>query len=86
VTEPETTPDDTRTIVPALLDRDIRLIKDAIAMVAGGHAPRVTVAGSRFAEDLLEAAQAWATQAGVRITPLWRTDESGLDLTIEARE
>ena len=82
MTESEST--DLARTAPAVLDQEIRLIRDAIAMVAGGHAPRVTVASIQFADRLLEPATTWAAEAGVRIVPLWRTDESGLDLTVEA--
>jgi hypothetical protein len=69
--------------VSAVLEREIRMVREAIDMVASGGAPRVTLAGLHFGEMLVEQATGWALQAGVRLTPLWRTDEAGLDLAIE---
>ena len=73
-------------LAPAILEREMQLVREAIAMVAAGAAPRVTVAGIRFGDNILEPARAWALEAGVRITPLWRTDESGVDIAVEPRE
>ncbi|MBI3748700.1 MAG: hypothetical protein HY262_07635 [Chloroflexi bacterium] len=70
--------------VPAVIERELRMVREAIAMVASGYAPRVTLAGLHFGEALLEQATGWATAEGVRLTPLWRTDEAGVDLAIEA--
>lgn len=70
-------------VAPAVLEREMQLVREAIAMVAEGAAPRVTVAGIRFGDTILEPARAWAIAAGVRITPLWRTDESGVDIAVE---
>ncbi len=72
--------------VSAVLEREMQLVHDAIAMVASGAAPRVTVAGIRFGDNLVGPARQWALAAGVRLTPLWRTDEAGVDLTIEPAE
>jgi hypothetical protein len=60
------------------------MVHEAIAMVASGFAPRVTLAGLRFGESLLEPAREWAIDAGVRVAALWRADEAGVDLAIEA--
>lgn len=70
-------------LAPAVLEREMQLVRDAIAMVAAGASPRVTVAGIRFGDNILEPARGWAAAAGVRIEPLWRTDESGLDISVE---
>ncbi len=70
----------------AVLEREIQLVHDAIAMVSSGAAPRVTIAGIRFGDNLIEPARQWALAAGLRLTPLWRTDEAGVDLTIEPAE
>jgi hypothetical protein len=69
--------------VTLTLDRELRLIREAIAMVAAGRTPRVVLAGLRFGEQLAPAAREMAAKAGVRIVPLWRTDESGADLSVE---
>lgn len=70
-------------VVPATLEHEIELIRDAIAMVAAGASPRVVVANIRFGETLLDLARSLALQAGVRLVPLWRTDESGADISVE---
>ena len=70
-------------VVPATLEHEMRLIREAIAMVASGGAPRVILAGINFAETLLDPARRLALEAGVRLVPLWRADEAGADIAIE---
>ena len=65
------------------LDLEIGLVADAIAMVAGGRAPRITVAGLRLGDAVLEPGRSLAREAGVRIVPQWTADESGVDITVE---
>jgi diphthamide synthase (EF-2-diphthine--ammonia ligase) len=65
------------------LEREAGLIQDAIAMVASGHSRRVVVGGIRFGDQLMESAQRMASEAGVRLVPLWTTDEAGVDIAIE---
>ena len=60
------------------------MVREAIAMVSDGKAPRVDLAGLHFGEAMLEQATSWATAAGVGLRPLWRADEGGVDLAIEA--
>jgi hypothetical protein len=72
--------------VPSGLDRELGLIADAIALVSSGGSKRVTLSNLRFAEQLLSEAEQMAATAGVIVRPLWSTDESGLDLSIEASE
>lgn len=69
--------------VPVTIEHELRLIREAIAMVATGGAPRVVLAGIRFGETLLDPARRLALEAGVRLIPLWRADESGADLAVE---
>ena len=71
---------------PAILEHEMKLVREAIAMVAAGGSPRVTVAGIWFGDNILDAARGWAAEAGVRITPLWRTDEAGVDISVEPAE
>lgn len=61
----------------------MNLVRDAIAMVAGGGSPRVVVAGLRFGEALLASGRQLATAAGVRLVPLWMPDDAGADIAIE---
>jgi len=65
------------------VDRELRLVTDAIAMVAGGRSSRVTVAGLALGDAVLEPARRLARQAGVRIVPEWTADEEGVDITVE---
>ena len=65
------------------LDRELQLVADAIAMVSRGASPRVTVAGLRLGNALLEPAERLARTAGVRIVPRWSADEAGVDITVE---
>jgi hypothetical protein len=74
-------PIDTR--VSEVLSLEWRLIAEAVRLVASGGAPRVTVAGLRFGDQLLEEARDLAVHSGVRVVPRWPTDEAGLDVTIE---
>jgi hypothetical protein len=69
--------------VSRTLELELNLVRDAIAMVATGGAPRVTVGGLRFGEALLVPARKLASEAGVRLVPLWMPDDVGADITIE---
>jgi hypothetical protein len=75
--------DQTAQVVPATLESEMRLIREAIAMVASGGAPRVALAGIHFGETLLDPARRLALDAGVRLVPLWRADEAGADISVE---
>jgi hypothetical protein len=65
------------------LDHEIRLVREAIAMVASGHSSRVVVASLHFGEQLVEPARQMAREAGVRIVPLWSPDDAGADIAVE---
>jgi hypothetical protein len=65
------------------LDQEMALIREAIAMVAGGGSPRVVVGGLHFGEALLEPSQILAAEAGLRIVPLWMPDDAGADIAVE---
>jgi hypothetical protein len=79
-------PDPSTDAVERQLDRELGLVGDAIAMVASGHSPRVTVGGLRLGDVLLEPARRLAREAGVRIVPHWMADETGVDITVERIE
>ena len=64
-------------------DYELQLIREAIAMVAAGKAPRVVLAGIHHAEVLLDPARSLAEDAGVDLTPLPRVDELGLDISVQ---
>ena len=65
------------------LEQEMRLVRNAIDMVASGASRRVVVASLQFGEKLVEPARGLAAEAGVRIVPLWTTDESGADIAVE---
>ena len=67
--------DRTAAVVPETIERELRLVRAAIA--------RVVVGGIRFGEALLPMAEQLAQDAGVRIVPLWTSDEAGIDIAIE---
>lgn len=75
--------DHTAEVVEATLEQEMRLIREAIAMVASGGAPRVVLAGIRFGPSLLDSARRLALESGVRVTPLWTADETGADIAVE---
>jgi hypothetical protein len=82
--------DDTRHQTPSgtrsAVERELRMVENAIAFVAIGGAPRVTVAGLHLAEAILPVAGRLAEDAGVLLVPLWHPDDAGLDITIERRD
>lgn len=60
-------------------------IRAAIQLVASGGADQVTIT-SVAAEQLLAQARALGRAAGVRVEPIWWTDEQGADLLIRPME
>jgi hypothetical protein len=75
--------DRTADVVPATLEHEMRLINEAIALVASGTTPRTVVAGLQLGDQLLASARRMADTAGVRLVPLWTADEHGLDIAVE---
>jgi hypothetical protein len=75
--------DRTAGLDPANLDREMQIVREAIAMVAGGSARRVVVAGIRFGDVLLGPGGRLALEAGVRLTRLGTADGAGADLAVE---
>jgi hypothetical protein len=69
--------------VVRILDREMELIRAAIAMVASGAAPRVSLGSLRFGDQLLEPARQLAIPAGVRVVPLWTSADAGTGLAVE---
>jgi len=65
------------------IDREMQLVREAIAMVASGGARRVVVAGIGLGELLFEPGSRLAVEAGVRLTRLATADGSGADLVVE---
>ena len=79
----EPQPDRTDVAVPATLDHELRIIREAILLVASGGAARTVVAGLQLSEALLVPAGRLAEEAGVTVTPIWHLDDSGVDFEIE---
>ena len=65
------------------LEQELELVRDAISLVASGGAPRVTLGGLHFGEQLLEPARRMALGTGARIVPTFTADEGGVHLTVE---
>ena len=63
---------------------EARLLLGAILMVATNGAPRITVAGLRFAEQILESSQRRALAEGVRIQARRTSNGACVDLVVEA--
>jgi hypothetical protein len=75
--------DRTDAVIPAALDRELQLVREAIALVAGGGARRVVVAGLRFGDALVVPGSRLALEAGVRVTRLPTADDARIDLAVE---
>ena len=65
------------------LDRELRMVREAIQLVASGQSSRVVLAGIRFGEDEAALTVLDARRAGVRVRPLAGTGVAGTDLVIE---
>ena len=64
-------------------ERELRMVREAIAMVAIGASPRVVLAGIRHGDDILVTARRLALQAGVRVNRLGQQEDRGADLAVE---
>ena len=69
--------------VARTLEHEMRLVREAIALVASGGAPRVIVASLRLGGQLIDPGRRLAAESGVRLVPLWHADEHGVDIAIE---
>jgi hypothetical protein len=76
--------DRTSTTVPEALERELRLIREAIVLVAAGHSTRVVVASLRFGEALIDPARKIADGQGVRVVPLWSMGDARIGVAVEA--
>lgn len=65
------------------LSHELDLVGSAIEMVSSHLAPRVTVAGLRLGDEILDAVLRMAAVASVRVTPLERAG-GGIDIAVEA--
>lgn len=64
-------------------DYELQLVREAIAMVASGGAPRVVLGGIEFPEAVLDPARRVALAAGVRLLSVPRADDTGVDISIQ---
>lgn len=64
-------------------ERELRMVREAIAMVASGASPRVVLAGMRHGDEILVAARRLALEAGVCVNRLGRQEGTGADLAVE---
>ena len=67
-----------------VLERESRIVREAIALVASGGARRVVIAGLRFGDEVADPARVAALESGLRVRSLARTTGVGIDLAIEA--
>jgi hypothetical protein len=65
------------------LEYELELVRSAVLMVASGGAPRVSLGGLRFGEELVEPARKLALAAGVRIVPRWASGDEGTGISVE---
>lgn len=65
------------------LERELGLVRSAIAMVASGASPRVELGGLAYGEQLVEPARRMARQAGVHVAPVWGAGDAGVALRVE---
>ena len=70
-------------LTSSTLERELRLVDEALDAVASGRFPSVTVAGLRFGDELLPGARDSAAARGLRVRPLFHAGEHGADLVIE---
>jgi hypothetical protein len=71
-------------VAESAIARELELVRQAVAMVAAGGSRRVVIGNLRFGAELLPTAQALASANGLRVEPIWRSDDSGADLAVEA--
>jgi hypothetical protein len=72
-----------RTPVAVREERELRMVREAIAMVASGASRHVVVAGISRGEQILEACRRLGLESGVRVNRLPQMEGKGTDLTVE---
>lgn len=73
----------TETAVRDEIDRELRLVDSAIALVRAGAASRVTVANLRLGASVLEAARARAGLHRLRVTADWTPGDEACALVVD---
>ena len=71
------------TAVQNEIDRELRLVDAAIALVRVGAAVRVTVANLKLGDAVLEAARARAGLHRLRVTADWTPGDGGCALVVD---
>jgi hypothetical protein len=71
-------------ILSTRIDIELRMLRDAIELVASGASARVTLGGLQFGAQLLPRARGMAARDGLAARALYSTDETaGTDIVIE---
>jgi hypothetical protein len=70
------------TEIQRTIDREAKLLTEAIYMVAAGHAPSTTIAGLRLGEAAMAVVGPLAAEQGVVLEALWSGDEGGIDVRV----
>ena len=70
------------TEIQRTIDREAKLLTEAIYMVATGGAPSTTIAGLRLGEAAIAVVGPLAAEQGVVLEPLWNSDEGGIDVRV----
>ena len=73
----------TEAALQAEIDRELRLVDSAIALVGSGGASRVTVANLRLGAAVLESARARAERYRLRVTADWTPGDGGCALVVD---
>jgi len=64
-------------------ERELRMAREAIALVASGVSPRVVIAGIRYGDEILESARRLGLDSGVRVNPIRQPQRQAADLVVE---
>ena len=79
--EPEARPDPHLT--DATIEHELRMVGEAVDAVCTGRFPSITLAGLRFADELLPRARELALVRHVEVRPLFHPGAHGSDLQIK---
>jgi hypothetical protein len=80
---PSAPPDESARLVRDTLERELRLVGEAIALVSSGSARRVVIGGLTLADALRRPAAKLAAEAGVTVKPIWDADEATSAIAVE---
>jgi hypothetical protein len=79
----EPTPEAGEDVPTPQLEGELRLVREAILLVAANASPRVLVAGLWFGERIADACARMAGEAGVRLVPVRSAGSGRLGFSIE---